>query len=185
MINPFRDRLLTRHFDYFRNLITEVDDLKADLKKQSRRVKPPLSAIMSYRAMMPIASLLNKVFNGKRHAEQTSLDLYREALNKLQVLARELRQFDWERDCVSLAKTLQHICNRLFVLLPTDTAVQLELFNSDRYQSDSNKKPVALAGFQQWLQDYVLLGFKRRDVERRRVFKPLAIIQPSLRLIWA
>ena len=177
MINTFRDRLMLDSFDRFRNLIGELNDLKADLKKQRRRVKPPLDIIISYQAILKIASPLNKIFNGKRYSEQTSINMFCSALKKLNLLIRELVKFD----CQQLADTLQHLYNRLFVLLPQGTAIQHPLFDTDCYESDSNK-PTATQGFLNWLLDYSLQGYLRRDRDRLRAFKPLNITQPSLQL---
>ena len=177
MINTFRDRLMLDSFDRFRNLISELNDLKADFKKQRRRVKPSLGIIISYQAILNIASPLNKIFNGKRYSEQTSIDLFCSALKKLNLLIRELVKFD----CHSLADTLQHLYNRLFVLLPSGTAIQPPLFDTDCYESDISK-PTATQGFLNWLLDYSLNGFIRRDRTLQRAFKPLNIVQPSLQL---
>ena len=177
MINTFRDRLMLDSFDRFRNLIGELNDLKADFKKQRRRVKPSLGIIISYQAILKIASPLNKIFNGKRYSEQTSIDMFCSALKKLNLLIRELVKFD----CYKLADTLQHFYNRLFVLLPEGTAIQPPLFDTDSYESDSNK-PIGTQGFLKWLKDYSLNGFKKRDRSLQRAFKPLNIVQPSLQL---
>ena len=177
MINTFRDRLMLDSFDRFRNLIREINDLKADFKKQRRRVKPPLGIIISYQAILKIASPLNKIFNGKRYSEQTSIDMFCSAQRKLNLLIRELVKFD----CQQLADTLQHLYNRLFVLLPQGTAIQPPLFDTDCYESDI-KKPTATQGFLNWLLDYSLNGFIRRARLRKCAFKPLNIAQPSLQL---
>ena len=177
MINTFRDRLMLDSFNRFRNLISEINDLKADFKKQRRRVKPSLGIILSYQAILKIASPLNKIFNGRRYSEQTSIDLFCSALRKLNLLIRELVKFD----CHSLADTLQHLYNRLFVLLPEGTAIQHPLFDTDCYETTS-KKPTATQGFLNWLLDYSLNGFIRRERLRKRAFKPLNIAQPSLQL---
>ena len=177
MINTFRDQLMLDSFDRFRNLIGEINDLKAEFKKQRRRVKPSLGIIISYQAILKIASPLNKIFNGKRYSEQTSIDMFCSALKKLDLLIRELIKFD----CYKLANTLQHFYNRLFILLPSGTAIQPPLFDTDRYESDSNK-PIATQGFLNWLLDYSLNGFKKRDRSLQRAFKPFNIVQPSLQL---
>ena len=177
MINTFRDRLMLDSFDRFRNLISELNDLKADFKKQRKRVKPSLGIILSYQAILKIASPLNKIFNGKRYSEQTSINMFCSALRSLDLLIRELVKFD----CYKLADTLQHLYNRLFVLLPEGTAIQPPLFDTDRYESDSNK-PIATQGFLNWLLDYSLQGYLRRDRSLQRAFKPLNIVQHSLQL---
>ena len=177
MINTFRDKLMLDSFDRFRNLISELNDLKADFKKQRRRVKPSLGIIISYQAILKIASPLNKIFNGKRYSEQTSINMFCSALKSLNLLIRELVKFD----CHSLADTLQHFYNRLFVLLPEGTAIQPPLFDTDRYESDTNK-PIATQGFLKWLKNYSLNGFKERDRSLQRAFKLLNIVQPSLQL---
>lgn len=164
-------------FDRFRNLIGEINDLKAEFKKQRRRVKPSLGIILSYQAILKIASPLNKIFNGKRYSEQTSIDLFCSALISLDLLIRELVKFD----CYKLADTLQHFHNRLFVLLPEGTAIQPPLFDTDSYESDS-KKPTATQGFLNWLLDYSLQGYLRRDIERRKNRKSLDLRQFSLQL---
>ena len=69
MINTFRDQLMLDPFDRFRNLISEINELKADFKKQRRRVKPSLGIVLSYQAILKIASPLSKIFNGKRYSE--------------------------------------------------------------------------------------------------------------------
>ena len=177
MINTFRDRLMLDSFDRFRNLISELNDLKADFKKQRKRVKPSLGIILSYQAILKIASPLNKIFNGKRYGEQTSINMFCSALKKLDLLIRELIKFD----CRQLADTLQHLYNRLFVLLPEGTAIQPPLFDTDRYESDRSK-PTATQGFLNWLLDYTLNGLLTRDRLRKRAFKPLNIAQHSLQL---
>lgn len=179
MINTFRDRLMLDSFDRFRNLITEISELKAEFKKQRRRVKPPLGVIIAYQKLLAIASPLNKIFNGKRYGEETSIEMFCQALNKLSLLVRELAQFD----CHELAESLQHLYNRLFILLPKDTILQPQLFDADRYQSKT-KKPVPAKCFVRWLQNYCLLGFKRRDIDRRRNYQFPNIVQESLRLVW-
>lgn len=175
MINTFRDRLMLDSFDRFRNLIGELNDLKADFKKQRRRVKPSLGIILSYQAILKTASPLNKIFNGKRYSEQTSIDMFCSALKKLNLLIRELLNFN----CHQLAESLQHIYNRLFVLLPENTTIQHHLFDSEKYET-TDKKPTLIQSFLDWLLDYSLKGFLRRDIERKRNYKPLSIIQPSL-----
>ena len=140
MINTWSDRLMLDSFDRFRNLITELNELKADFKKQRRRVKPSLGIVLSYQAILKIASPLNKIFNGKRYSEQTSIDMFCSALKKLDLLIRELFKFD----CYKLADTLQHLYNRLFVLLPEGTAIQPPLFDPDRYESDIDTPTFAL-----------------------------------------
>ena len=177
MINTFRDQLMLDSFDRFRNLITELNELKADMKKQRRRVKPSLGIILSYQAILKIASPLNKIFKGKRYSEQTSIDMFCLALKKLNLLIRQLVKFD----CHSLADTLQHLYNRLFVLLPEGTAIQHPLFDTDRYESDS-KKPTATQGFLNWLLDYSLQGYARRDRLRRRNSQLFDVKQLSLSL---
>ena len=178
MINTFRDQLMLDSFDRFRNLISELNDLKADFKKQRRRVKPSLGIILSYQAILKIASPLNKIFNGKRYSEQTSINMFCSALEKLDLLIRELVKFD----CYKLADTLQHFYNRLFVLLPEGTVIQHPLFDTDRYESDS-KKPTATQGFLNWLLDYSLQGYLRRELELRRNRKSFDIRQLSLSLL--
>ena len=121
---------------------------------------------------------MNKIFNGKRYSEQTSIDLFCSALKKLNPLIRELVKFD----CHSLADTLQHIYNRLFVLLPSGTTIQHSLFDTDRYESERSK-PTATQGFLNWLLDYSLQGYLRRDVERRINRKSFDIRQLSLSLL--
>ena len=177
MINTFRDQLMLDSFDRFRNLIGEINDLKAEFKKQRRRVKPSLGIILSYQAILKIASPLNKIFNGKRYSEQTSINMFCSALRSLNLLIRELVKFD----CHSLADTLQHLYNRLFVLLPGGTAIQHPLFDTDRYESAS-KKPTATQGLRNWLLDYSLQGYLRRDIERRKNRKSLDLRQFSLQL---
>ena len=178
MINTFRDRLMLDRFDRFRNLIGEINDLKADFQKQRRRVKPSLGIIISYQAILKIASPLNKIFNGKRYSEQTSIDLFCSALKKLDLLIRELVKFD----CYSLADTLQHLYDRLFVLLPSGSIIQPPLFDTDSYESDSNK-PIATQGFLKWLLDYSLQGYLPKcDFKRRRKRSPFDVRQLSLSL---
>ena len=67
MINTFRDcaprtgfanRLMMHPFDRFRNLIKEIDELKAQLKQQNRRIKPPICTYTAYTAIMAIATPL-------------------------------------------------------------------------------------------------------------------------------
>ena len=177
MINTFRDKLMLDSFDRFRSLIGELNDLKADFRKQRRRVKPSLGIIISYQAILKIALPLNKIFNGKRYSEQTSINMFCLALKKLELLIRELVKFD----CHSLADTLQHLYNRLFVLLPSGSIIQPPLFDTDSYESDS-KKPTATQGFLNWLLDYSLQGYLRRDIERRKNRKSLDLRQFSLQL---
>ena len=177
MINTFRDKLMLDSFDRFRNLIGELNDLKADFKKQRRRVKPSLGIVLSYQAILKIALPLNKIFNGKRYSEQTSIDLFCSALRSLDLLIRELVKFN----CYKLADTLQHLYNRLFVLLPERTIIQPPLFDTDRYESDCYK-PTATQSFIDWLSNYTLNGLLTRARLRKRAFKPLNIVQPSLQL---
>ena len=164
-------------FTLYKNSYTLKVSLCKRCIRRITRVKPPLDIIISYQAILKIASPLNKIFNGKRYSEQTSIDMFCSALKKLNLLIGELVKFD----CHHLADTLQHLYNRLFVLLPQGTAIQHPLFDTDCYESDSIK-PTATQGFLNWLLDYSLQGYLRRDRDRLRAFKPLNIAQPSLQL---
>lgn len=168
---------MTHPLDTFRRLIGQINDLKADLKKQRRRVTPALDVIISYRQIKVIANPLNRLFKSSRYSQQTSIEMYVYALQKLDLLIRELK----DCSCTDMAATLQHIYNQLFVLLPKDTPIQHQLFDTDCYQNE-HKKVTVVASFLDWLQDYVLLGYQRRDVARRMAFKPLDIVQHSIRL---
>lgn len=180
MINTLRDRLMLDSFDRFRNLINEINDLKAEFKKQRRRVKPDLGVVISSRKLLDIASPLNKIFNGKRYSEQTSIEMLCQALNKLSLLVRELTNFD----CQKLADTFQYIYNRLFVLLPENTALQPQLFDADKYDPGS-KKPTPTNSFLNWLQDYKIFSCQRRDLARRTADKPIQLVQHSIKLVYA
>lgn len=165
------------HFDDFRDIIFEIADIKEELKKQNRRVHPPICTYTAYQMLKQIAEPLRRVFKSRRYNQQTCLDKFAYALRKLHLLICQLVEYD--RD--ELAATLRNLYHRLFALLPEQTIIQHELFDAEKYQTP-HKKPRSTKGFINWLQDYHLLGFVRRDVERRRAFKPLKIVQPSLRL---
>lgn len=174
-INTFRDRLMMHPLDAFRNLISEIDELKKELRKQSRRVNKPICSYSSYTAVMAIASPLNKIFNYKKYSEQTSINMYVDALKKLYLLIQELREFERH----DLANTLQHLYDKLFVLLPEGTVIQHQLFDTKRLSSRS-KKPIVTKSFFDWMIDYATKGFKRRDMERRPHKKSLNTTQFSL-----
>lgn len=176
-INPFRDQLMTTHFDIFKSLIKEINDIKADLKNQRRRVNKPIGTYIAYVMIRQVSSPISKIFNYKRYGCEISLEMFSSALLKLDLLIREMLSLGRN----SLAKTLSHIYTRLFNLLPEDTVIQHQLFDADAYQTDSKKPPTTI-GFIKWLQNYHLNGFVRRDVCRRRAFKPLKLVQPSIRL---
>ena len=180
MINTFRDLLMLDSFDRFRNLMGEINDFKTDLKKQSRRVKPGYGVMISYPAIQVIASPLNRIFRYTRYGEQTSIDMFRFALNKLSLLVRKLA----DCGCEELANSFQHIYNRLFILLPKGTALQPELFDTERYNNEQKTQPPKAPSFVSWLSSYIKAGFVARDVARKHAFRPLNIVQPSLRLRW-
>ena len=178
MINTFRDRLMCDSFRRFRNLLNEINEFKEDLKKQNRRSKRPFGTYASYQAIKPIASVLNQIARWKRYGQQTAIDMFCDVLIKIQSLVGKLADF---YDNTDLASTFQHLYNRLFVLLPEGTVIQHPLFDPRDYPSRSKKPPVT-SGFLDWLNNYRLNGFIRRDRDRIRNRKSLVISQFGLSL---
>ncbi len=181
MMNTFRDRLMTTHFDIFKSLIEEINQIKTDLKNQKRRVNKPIGTYIAYDLIKQVSAPLSKIFNYKRYGLDTSIQMFKTSLVKFHLLIREMQEYDRN----DLTDSLIHIYNRLFNLLPQSATVQHSLFDPDNYQSKS-KKSIQTTGFLEWLQDYVLMGFQKRDINRKRWgSKFVEFTQPSLKLRWS
>ena len=182
MFNPFRDRLMLHPFDSFRKLIAEINDLKTEFKKLSRRVNPSLEVLITYRPLKAIALPLNRIFKSRKYSQQRSIEMFTQALSKLHLLIQELKQ----SQCFSLAADFQHLYNRLFGLLPEGTAIQQPLFDTERYHRE-NPKPLTSKGFQMWLKyregSYLTkIRYGCQRLAQNIASKPLVMVQPSLRL---
>lgn len=174
--NTFRDSLMLVHFDEFKELLYEIEDIKAQQKTLNRRVKKPVCTYTAYQMLKQIAEPLRRIFNSRKYSHQTCVDKFTDALRKLHLLIREL--VDYGRD--TLANTLEHLYQRLFALLPEQTVIQHELFDADKYETPYKKHP-STKSFIQWLQDYHLLGYFRRDIARRYAVVPVRVVQHSIR----
>lgn len=167
---------MTIHFDYFRGLVDEINAIKSDLKTAHRRVSPPMGTYTAYKMIKQIALPINRVFKSKKYTQERSIEMFSYALKKLDLLIRELAFYDRDK----LVASLQHFYNKLFILLPQNTAIQHELFDAEYYHNDNKKAPV-YRGFAKWLQDYILFGYQQRDLERRWAYTPIQVIQQSIK----
>lgn len=178
MTNFFRDLLLTTHRDHFTCILDELNDLKSDLKTKKRRNNPPVGTYTAYCMIMDVCRPLSKLFRFKRYGQETSIEMFKSALVKLRLLIEEMSLYTRH----DLIATFQHIYDRLFILLPQNDFIQHPLFDTARYQSDRKTKPPLAQCFIDWLKQYQLAGFIQRNIERRRAFRPLNIVQRSLKL---
>ena len=119
--STFRDRLMMVNFDEFRELIYTIEDLKAEQNQLNRRVKNrPICTYTAYQMLKQIAEPLRRIFNSRKHNNDTVISKFTYALQKLDLLRRELAEYG--RD--ELAKTLLAIYQRLFALLPDQTIIR-------------------------------------------------------------
>ena len=174
--STFRDCLMVDNFDTFRDSINEINDLKDTLKTQKRRVSPPVHTYMAYRLIKQIAEPLVRIFNSRRYSQETILNKFSYALQKLDLLVRKLLDYGSHQ----LAEQLSKLYQTLFELLPSNTVIQHQLFDSEQYETDSKKPPTTI-GFINWLQDYHLLGFLSRDIARKRAIRPVQVVQHQIK----
>lgn len=128
-INPFRDSLMTTHFDGFRSIIEEINLIKADLKTQRRRVSPPGGTYTAYRMVKQIALPLSRIFNSRRYSHQRCLERFIYALQKINLLLKEPLLYGLN----DLLSSFRHLYRRLFNMLPAGTVIQHELFDAEHY----------------------------------------------------
>ena len=147
-ITPFCDSLMLNNRDVFKALVTDIKDLKYQLKNEQRRVHSPSGAFTAYRLIKKIADPIVKVFNGRKISDQQALNLFTIAIRKVNLTVRELACFGR----VALIKTLKKLEQTLVSLLPENIPVQLELFEVEEFETGI-KERLTFQGFRKWKRE--------------------------------
>ena len=175
MSKNFIDCLMLERFDIFQAIIADIEQIKFTLKRQNRRVKKLVCSYTAYEVMKKVSKLVNKVLNARRIKSELAIGLFVKAIGKLRHLVNELQEFGRNE----LAATLFNLAERLFNLLPPTTVIQLELFDSERYDNGSNTAPRTVE-FLSWLRWYSNCGFTRLHTAFKESFKPIKAYNLSI-----
>lgn len=196
MINtPFHDSLFLTNWETFKFLVSEFKQIKAKLYNEKRRKNIPVCSIPAFKALQKISESIQKVLNGRRMKDEKALELFKNAIRKVNSLIRTLRRFGR----IQLVITLEKLEQTLVSLLPSDTTVQLELFDVEQYEVAPEK--YLLASFRRWRRDaiYREIGrireavcaeaerYEQNKIARLRQYregfsKGVQILQPSFAL---
>lgn len=87
--------------------------------------------------------------------DDKALELFKSAIRKVNSLIRTLHNYGR----IQLAIALEKLEQTLVLLLPSDTIVQLELFDIEQYETPAEK--VLFAGFRQWKRDAIYRQMRR------------------------